>query len=86
MNMSDFLYLFGVRKRVLPSFFGLAAFALIGCSSSTETAGGGPSGTEAGNAITAQIMVAGKPAAYARVKLTESESLDASKTEFIEAD
>ena len=86
MNMCDFLYLFGVRKRVLPSFLGLAAFALIGCSSSTETAGGGPSGTEAGNAITAQIMVAGKPAAYARVKLTESESLDASKTEFIEAD
>jgi hypothetical protein len=62
------------------------AIGMIACSDSEKTAGGGPSGTEAGNAITAQIMVAGEPAAYARVKLTESESLDAADSEFTQAD
>ena len=46
------------------------------CACGTEVAGGGPSGTEAGNAITAQILIADAPAANARVKLVEQESLD----------
>lgn len=55
--------------------FGLG---LTACSESTNTAGGGPSGTEAGNAITAQILNSdAKPAALAKVKVIDSESLDA---------
>ena len=46
------------------------------CACGTEVAGGGPSGTEAGNAITAQIFIADAPAANARVKLVEQTSLD----------
>ena len=48
---------------------------LCACGGS-EVAGGGPSGTEAGNAITAQIFIANAPAANARVKLVEQNSLD----------
>lgn len=84
------MYLSKVQKDF--STFGLGLIALTtatmlsACSDSDKTAGGGPSGTEAGNAITAQITVAGQPAAFARVKLSESESLDASESEFAEAD
>ena len=50
-------------------------FSLSACGSD-NVAGGGPSGTEAGNAITAQILIANAPAANARVKLVEHNSLD----------
>ena len=50
-------------------------FSLCACGSD-NVAGGGPSGTEAGNAITAQILIADAPAANARVKLVEHNSLD----------
>ena len=50
-------------------------FLLCACGSD-NVAGGGPSGTEAGNAITAQILIANAPAANARVKLVEHNSLD----------
>lgn len=58
--------------------FGLLCFGLAGCSSSeTNTAGGGPSGTEAGNAIVATIYNEdGSPAKLAKVTLIESRSLD----------
>ncbi len=49
-------------------------FSLCACGSD-NVAGGGPSGTEAGNAITAQILIANAPAANARVKLVEHNSL-----------
>lgn len=50
-------------------------FSLCACGSE-NVAGGGPSGTEAGNAITAQILIANAPAANARVKLVEHNSLN----------
>lgn len=84
------MYLSKVQKDFSTFSLGLIALTtaamLSACSDSDKTAGGGPSGTEAGNAITAQITVAGQPAAFARVKLSESESLDASESEFAEAD
>ncbi|MCQ2104726.1 MAG: hypothetical protein MJZ26_02935 [Fibrobacter sp.] len=89
MNFSkDFLYLSSVRKsyrtsaRLVRSVstaavalgFGLG---LSACSDNAKIAGGGPSGTEAGNAITAQILTAdAKPAALAKVKLTHVDALD----------
>ena len=84
------MYLSKVQRNISTFGLGLVALstaaALSACSSNDKTAGGGPSGTEAGNAITAQIMAAGQPAAFARVKLSESESLDAADSEFTEAD
>ena len=84
------MYLSKVQRNISTFGLGLVALstvaALSACSGNDKTAGGGPSGTEAGNAITAQIMVAGQPAAFARVKLSESESLDATDNEFTEAD
>lgn len=74
------------------STFGLGLIALStaavlsACSDTDKTAGGGPSGTDAGNAIMAQLTVDGQPAAFARVKLSESESLDAIDNEFTKAD
>lgn len=66
----------GVSATAMAMTFGLG---LSACSDS-QVAGGGPSGTEAGNAITAQILTAdAKPAALAKVKLIESESIDGSK-------
>lgn len=58
--------------------FGLLCFGLAGCSTDeTNTAGGGPSGTEAGNAIVATIYNDdGSPAKLAKVTLVESKSLD----------
>ena len=62
-------------RRILALSAPLAiGFSLCACG--TEVAGGGPSGTEAGNAITAQIFIADAPAANARVKLVEQTSLD----------
>ena len=53
------------------------SLGLLSACGDIKTAGGGPSGSEAGNAITAQIMTAkSEPAAFARVKLMDSESLD----------
>lgn len=84
------MYLSKVQRNISTFGLGLVALstaaALSACSSNDKTAGGGPSDTEAGNAITAQIMAAGQPAAFARVKLSESESLDAADNEFTEAD
>ena len=63
-------------KRVLTLIAPLAiGFSLCDCGSD-NVAGGGPSGTEAGNAITAQILIANAPAANARVKLVEHNSLN----------
>ena len=84
--LRNFLYFSEVHKRLSIPLAGLAAIGFVACSNGDKTAGGGPSGTEAGNAITAQIMVAGEPAAYARVKLTEIESLDALDSEYVQAD
>ena len=84
--LRNILYLSEVHKKISIPLASLMAIGMIACSDSEKTAGGGPSGTEAGNAITAQIMVAGEPAAYARVKLTESESLDAADSEYTQAD
>ena len=63
-------------KRALALIAPIAiGFSLCACGGS-EVAGGGPSGTEAGNAITAQILIADAPAANARVKLVEHNSLN----------
>ena len=63
-------------KRALALIAPIAiGFSLCACGGS-EVAGGGPSGTEAGNAITAQILIANAPAANARVKLVEHNSLN----------
>ena len=63
-----------------------AGFSLTGCSTNDKTAGGGPSGTEAGNAITAQIMIAGQPAAAVKVRLSESENLESENVNLSETD
>ena len=64
------------NRRMLTLIAPLAiGFSLCACGSD-NVAGGGPSGTEAGNAITAQILIANAPAANARVKLVEHNSLD----------
>lgn len=75
-------YFLGMSK----SYRTLAVTAVLGfglglsACSDDKVAGGGPSGTEAGNAITAQILTADKtPAARAKVKLVESASLEGSK-------
>ena len=63
-------------RRMVTLIAPLAISVLLSSCSSENVAGGGPSGTEAGNAITAQILIANGPAANARVKLIEKESLD----------
>ncbi len=84
------MYFSKVQRNI--STFGLGLIALStaavlsACSNTDKTAGGGPSGTDAGNAIMAQLTVDGQPAAFARVKLSESESLDAADNEFTKAD
>ena len=45
-------------------------FSLCACGSE-NVAGGGPSGTEAGNAITAQILIANAPAATCQACRTQ---------------
>lgn len=87
-------YFSDVHKLQSKYIKGIATAAVVGfglgltaCSDSTNTAGGGPSGTEAGNAITAQILTADKtPAAHARVKVIDSESLDAENAYTAETD
>ena len=62
-------------RRILTLIAPIAiGFSLCACGGSDNVAGGGPSGTEAGNAITAQILIANAPAANARVKLVEHNS------------
>ena len=84
------LYFSNVQRTISTFGLGLAAIstiaALSACSGNDKTAGGGPSGTEAGNAITAQIMVAGHPAAAVKVTLSESESLDSENANSTETD
>ena len=63
-------------KRALALIAPIAiGLSLCACGGS-EVAGDGPSGTEASNAITAQILIANAPAANARVKLVEHNSLN----------
>lgn len=77
-NMAKF-----AATSILALSFGLG---LVACGE-TKTAGGGPSGTEAGNAITAQILTAEKsPAALAKVRLMDSEALGDEKAYSAEAD
>ena len=77
-NMAKF-----AATSILALSFGLG---LVACGE-TKTAGGGPSGTEAGNAITAEIITADKsPAALARVRLMDSEGLDSEKAYSAETD
>ena len=74
------MYFSKVQRNI--STFGLGLIALStaavlsACSDSEKMAGGGPSGTDAGNAITAQLVSAGKPAAQVTVRLTETESIN----------
>lgn len=60
-------------------------FGLWACSSDpTNVSGGGPSGTEAGNAIIATIVnIDGSPAKLAKVTLVESNSLDGASNAYI---
>ena len=76
-----------VAKCAMPSILALSlGLGLVACGES-KTAGGGPSGTEAGNAITAQILTAEKsPAALAKVRLMDSEGLDSEKAYSAETD
>jgi hypothetical protein len=65
-----------MAKFALSSSLALSFGLGLSACGETKTAGGGPSGTEAGNAITAQIMTANKaPAALAKVRLMDSEDL-----------
>ncbi|SHK61803.1 hypothetical protein SAMN05720487_10378 [Fibrobacter sp. UWT2] len=94
-NLNENLYFWDVLKKTpanmvkctLPSILALSlGFGLLACGD-TKTAGGGPSGTEAGNAITAEIITADKsPAALARVRLMDSEGLDSEKAYSAETD
>jgi len=74
------MYLSKVPRNISTFGLGLIALstaaALSACSDSEKMAGGGPSGTDAGNAITAQLVSAGKPAAQVTVRLTETESIN----------
>ena len=84
------MYFSKVQRNISTFGLGLVALStaaiLSACSDTDKTAGGGSSGTDAGNAIMAQITVDGQPAAFARVKLSESESLDTTDNEFTKAD
>ena len=64
------------NRRILALVAPIAIGVTLCACGSENVAGGGPSGTEAGNAITAQIFIADAPAANARVKLVEQTSLD----------
>ena len=89
----DFLYFWDVKSLTpvkKPALYSLLTLSLglgISACGETKTAGGGPSGSEAGNAITAEIMTASKsPAALARVRLMDSEDIDGEKVYSAEAD
>lgn len=77
-SLKNIFYFSSVNKSGLKILaLGFAAIAsMTGCSDGNDkTAGGGPSGTEAGNAITASFVDGGTPVARAKVNLIESESL-----------
>ena len=66
----------GLRGIALKSLTGLALGLGIWACSSTDMAGGGPSGTEAGNAIMAKLYNEdGSKATYATVTLIKKTSL-----------
>ena len=94
-NLNENLYFWDVLKKTPANMAKFAATSILALSfglglsacSETKTAGGGPSGTEAGNAITAQILTAEKsPAALAKVRLMDSEALGDEKAYSAEAD
>ena len=94
-DLNENFYFWDVLKECPANMAKLAATSILALSfglglsacSETKTAGGGPSGTEAGNAITAQILTAEKsPAALAKVRLMDSEGLDSEKSYSAEAD
>jgi hypothetical protein len=94
-NLNENLYFWDVLKKTPANMAKFAATSFLALSfglglsacSETKTAGGGPSGTEAGNAITAQILTAEKsPAALAKVRLMDSEALGDEKAYSAEAD
>lgn len=72
----ELCYLSGMRKLLPATIMSFALGISLNACSDSKVAGGGPSGTEAGNAITAQIIASGTPAAQVTVRLTESESID----------
>lgn len=59
------------------------AFALcclvVGCSSNDRSASGPTNGTEAGNAVTARLFVAGRPASGAKVVARPADAIDSSQ-------
>ena len=97
LGRHEFLYFWDVQRksfdmaRTAKTVSSAALLLTLGlglsaCSDS-KTAGGGPSGTEAGNAITAQILTSDNgPAVQARVLLMDSEDLDASSAYEAETD
>ncbi len=94
-ELNENFYFWDVLKECPANMAKLAATSILALSfglglsacGETKTAGGGPSGTEAGNAITAQILTAEKsPAALAKVRLMDSEGLDSEKSYSAEAD
>ena len=94
-NLGEFFYFWDVLKMTpanmakcaMPSILALSLGLGLSACGETKTAGGGPSGTEAGNAITALILTADKtPAALAKVRLMDSEGLDTEKAYSAEAD
>ena len=94
-NLNEILYFWDVltknpanmAKYAVSSILALSFGLGLSACGDTKTAGGGPSGTEAGNAITAQILTADKtPAALARVRLMDSEGLDSEKAYSAETD
>ena len=94
-NLGENFYFWNVLKNCPANMAKFTATSILALSfglglsacGETKTAGGGPSGTEAGNAITAQIITADKtPAALAKVRLMDSEGLDVEKAYSAEAD
>lgn len=93
--LNENFYFWDVLKKTPANMAKLTATSILALSfglglsacGETKTAGGGPSGTEAGNAITAEIITADKsPAALARVRLMDSEGLDSEKAYSAETD
>ena len=92
MTRNKFLYFWDVLSRNPANTAKCAAYSILALSmglglsacGETKTAGGGPSGTEAGNAITAQILTADKsPAAECDMKsrkLTQRCGIDTGHT------
>lgn len=94
-NLGEFLYFCGVLKKTPANMAKYAMSSILALSfglglsacGETKTAGGGPSGSEAGNAITAQILTANDaPAVLAKVRLMDSEGLDSEKAYSAETD